>query len=118
MMMMTQCQAHGATTSAPDQGGPITCYSCYNCLTFEAKVQFKQCAPEEQYCSVSIIAGKDCNGFDFWQELGWMTCSRVKCIYFWDLQDSPNNFCFVKYLRKAQNITTCLSFGVMNVAQL
>ena len=61
---------------------------------------------------------KDLYGFVPGRELGWMTCSRVKGIYFCDQWLRPNNFCFVKNPRKAQNFITCMQFGVVYVAQL
>ena len=43
-------------TSSSTTPSPRTCYICYNCKTFEAASQARQCdEPDEQFCWVRII---------------------------------------------------------------
>ena len=46
--------ARSASTNQT-QAGPITCFVCWNCLTYEPAVQAKQCEGEgEHFCLVII----------------------------------------------------------------
>ena len=47
--------ARSASTNQT-QAGPITCFVCWNCLTYEPAVQAKQCEGEgEHFCLVILI---------------------------------------------------------------